>query len=238
MSSKLPVIPAGEGLPPLAGMEKLEIVAISGFDALVLDPHLRRQRLRPSPVSINETIRRMAPGLRRAFGPLYEFVLLLDECTPRAMVDRTQFETALLNLAINARNAMPLGGRLHLQSGVAVIREAEDARERPVAMRPGRYVSVSISDDGMGMAADLAATAAHPRFAVDRQTGGGLGLAMVNGFVDQAGGHLQVTSPSGAGTTVRLFLPALNAQAADSASSHQHAASRGVERHSEHPAIA
>jgi CheY-like chemotaxis protein len=123
-------------------------------------------------------------------------------------IDSAQLETALLNLAVNARDAMPEGGRLSIETANAEIAAGDDD------LAAGRYVVVSVSDTGIGMTPDVAARAFDPFFTTkDVGRGTGLGLSMVYGFAKQSGGVARITSTPGRGTMVSLFLPAHEATA-------------------------
>jgi CheY-like chemotaxis protein len=122
--------------------------------------------------------------------------------------DPSQLDAALLNLALNARDAMPRGGRLRIEARAAVI-------EPGAGERPGRYVAFAVRDTGVGMAPEVLDRAFEPFFTTKSAgKGSGLGLSMVYGFVTQSGGHLAVDSELGYGTTIELFLPAAEAPAA------------------------
>jgi CheY-like chemotaxis protein len=144
--------------------------------------------------------------LRRTLGePIAVELALADGLWP-CEVDPAQLENALLNLAINARDAMPGGGRLTIETGNAEL-DAEFARQHG-DVAPGKYVMLAVHDDGQGMAPEVAARAFEPFFTTKGPgQGSGLGLSMVYGFVKQSGGHVTLDSAPGAGTTVRLYLP-------------------------------
>ena len=177
----------------------------------------RRQPLRPQVHDVNRLIAAFEAVLRRACPEPVQFVARLAPLPLAANIDAPQFETALLNLAVNARDAMPRGGRLSIATG----REAVD-RRRAEAMSdvvPGDYVVVAVTDTGEGMTPSVLARALEPFFTTKEVgRGSGLGLSQVYGFVRQSGGHVEIGSRPGGGTTVTLYLP-LAALAAPSSSS-------------------
>jgi PAS domain S-box-containing protein len=173
----------------------------------------RRQELDLRPVDLVELTRGMRDLLQRSLGPQIaietRFPLSLDNVT----ADPHQLETALLNLAINARDAMPGGG-------VLTIAARNDVTVGDARLRPGRYVRLTLRDTGEGMDADTLARATEPFFTTKGTgKGTGLGLSMVHGMVEQLGGQLILHSMPGEGTTAELWLPAAErpAAAADSA---------------------
>lgn len=166
----------------------------------------RKQRLAPAPVNFNEMIGGMAGMLRRTLGEQVIISLKLAETVPTALADPAQLETALLNLAVNARDAMPQGGTLTIETAAVVFDDHRAEIEWGVS--PGRYVLLAVSDTGTGMTSEVAARAFEPFFTTkETGKGSGLGLAMVYGFVKQSNGHVKIYSEPGLGTTVKLFLP-------------------------------
>jgi signal transduction histidine kinase/ActR/RegA family two-component response regulator len=165
-------------------------------------------------VDVNRVIRGMDDLLCRTLGPSIRLHYdLADDLWP-ALADPAQLELALLNLAVNARDAMPDGGVLTFRSNVVTVEDADGQEPR---LKPGHYVCVEVIDTGVGMSAEVRARAHEPFFTTKGPGGGtGLGLSMVDGFVSELGGALGFTSVPGAGTTVSLLLrKAANAPAAD-----------------------
>ena len=150
--------------------------------------------------------------LRPALGETVEIVTKLDGRASPALVDPSQLATALLNLAINARDAMPNGGKLTLETADAVLDETY--AESNTDVTPGRYVMIAVSDTGVGIPASLIDHVFEPFFTTKEVgQGTGLGLSMVYGFVKQSNGHIKIYSEVGNGTTIKLYLP----RAADAA---------------------
>jgi CheY-like chemotaxis protein len=143
--------------------------------------------------------------IRRTLGEDIEVVTVTADGLLDVMVDQNQLESALLNLAINARDAMPGGGRLTIKSAKAVL-DGDAAAHAGVA--PGEYIVVAVSDTGTGMPHDVLEHAFEPFYTTKEVgEGSGLGLSMVYGFAKQSGGHAEMSSEKGEGTTVRLYLP-------------------------------
>jgi PAS domain S-box-containing protein len=168
--------------------------------------YARRQPLEPSPIDVHRLIRDLAPLLQRTLGDDIEIALDLGAVRSQALIDGHQLETALLNLAVNARDAMPAGGRLLIETENALVDAAQ--AEKYGEMAAGSYVRVSVSDRGCGMTPEVAARAVEPFFTTKPVgQGTGLGLSMVFGFIKQSGGHMSIYSEPGQGTTIKLYLP-------------------------------
>jgi len=166
----------------------------------------RRQALRPRPVDVNEHVGGMLEMIRRALGERITILAYPAPSLPLAFADPGQLETALLNLVVNARDAMPSGGRLIIETGTLLL--DDDYVERAADVRANRYVMIAVSDNGMGMPADVLKRAFDPYFTTkERGKGSGLGLSMVHGFAKQSRGHVAIHSEPGRGSTVSLFLP-------------------------------
>jgi PAS domain S-box-containing protein len=166
----------------------------------------RRQNLEPKAVDINKLVAGMDGLLRRALGENIEIRLVQGAGLWRATVDPGQLESGILNLAINARDAMPEGGRLTIEASNTHIDESYSEAHDEV--KPGQYVLICVSDTGTGMSDEVAARAFEPFFSTkDVGKGTGLGLSMVYGFVKQSGGHIKIYSEVGDGTTFKIYLP-------------------------------
>ncbi|MBB5518719.1 hybrid sensor histidine kinase/response regulator [Amphiplicatus metriothermophilus] len=166
----------------------------------------RRQPLEPRPVDVNRLVVGMDGLLRRSLGGDIEIELVRGAGLWPAMVDPAQLEAALLNLALNARDAMPKGGRLTIETGNAHIDDDYAAAHAEVS--PGQYVMVCVTDTGAGMEPEVAERAFEPFFTTKGPgKGAGLGLAMVYGFVKQSRGHVKIYSEPGQGTAIRIYLP-------------------------------
>jgi PAS domain S-box-containing protein len=186
----------------------------------------RRQPLRPQIHNINALIGEFEAVLRRACPEPVEVEMMLAPLPPAADIDAPQFETALLNLVVNARDAMPGGGILRLATGIATIDAAQARLMSDLA--PGDYVTIAVGDTGEGMSAEVVARACEPFFTTKGVgKGSGLGLSQVYGFVTQSGGYVAIDSKPGAGTTVTLYLPAAEAASADDAAAAAKQASIG-----------
>lgn len=166
----------------------------------------RKQPLAPTPIILSEMLPDMATLLRRTLPEHIEVQVVDAAGLWLAMADPAQVESALLNLALNARDAMPDGGRLTIEVANKVI-DYDYARQH-TEVTPGDYVMLAVSDTGVGMSPEVLTQAFEPFFTTKRPgMGTGLGLAMVFGFAKQSGGHVNIYSELGEGTTVRLYLP-------------------------------
>ncbi|HWX47321.1 MAG TPA: MHYT domain-containing protein [Roseomonas sp.] len=171
----------------------------------------RKQDLKPTAVDVPELVRGMTELLRRSIGPMIQIDTQFPPNLRSAHVDANQLELALLNLAVNARDAMPQGGSLRISASEHVL--APDASD---GLKPGRYICLSVTDTGTGMDADTLARATEPFFTTkDVGKGTGLGLSMAQGLAAQSGGHLVLRSQPGRGTTAELWLPAAQAASAE-----------------------
>ncbi len=165
----------------------------------------RIQTLSPRTVDLRELVIGMHALLRQSLTEAVEVnIATTDDLWP-CEVDSAQLEAAILNLAINARDAMPSGGTLRIEAANARLGHEQAAR---LGLVPGRYVKLSVSDDGVGMPQDVIDQAFEPFFTTkDVGRGSGLGLSMVYGFVTQSKGHIEMRSEVGRGTTVEIYLP-------------------------------
>ena len=166
----------------------------------------RRQALDPRSVDLGRVIRDMTDMLRRTLGEQIEVEAVIAGGLWNTLVDPTQVENAILNLAINARDAMPEGGKLTLEAANAYLDDAYAATHTEVL--PGQYVMLAVSDTGAGMTPDVMNRVFEPFFTTKPEgKGTGLGLAQAYGFVKQSGGHIKIYSEVGEGTTVKIYLP-------------------------------
>jgi signal transduction histidine kinase/ActR/RegA family two-component response regulator len=168
----------------------------------------RRQQLRPKVVDIDELIRNFLGLLRHAVGEAVDIGTRCVAGPCRSHIDPVHFETAVLNLAVNARDAMPSGGALTIETGIVEL-DAGFVAEHP-EVRPGSYVRVSVRDTGSGMAPETVDRVFEPFFTTKEVgKGTGLGLSQVYGFVKQSGGHIEIDSAPTIGTTITLYLPSV-----------------------------
>lgn len=167
----------------------------------------RKQTLDSMAVEVDALIEGMLDLLQRSLTEMVEIKILFDDGLQRAFVDPGQLENAILNLAINARDAMPDGGTLTLKTRNVAIDKNEADRKNKIL--PGHYVEISVSDTGTGISHKNIHRIFEPFYTTKEiGKGTGLGLSMVHGFVNQSGGHVEVDSRKGRGTTFRLYLPA------------------------------
>jgi PAS domain S-box-containing protein len=174
----------------------------------------RRQALEPRVVAPAAVIDGMGALLRRTLGETVEVDLFHEPGLWPVFVDTTQLETALINLCVNARDAMPQGGKLTIETANVVLDESYAVGHAEV--EPGSYVQISVSDTGIGMSPEQLARAFEPFFTTKpKGKGTGLGLSMVYGFVRQSGGHVNLYSEEGVGTVVHLYLPRADSEAVE-----------------------
>jgi PAS domain S-box-containing protein len=172
----------------------------------------RKQRLDPKPLSINSLVVEFSDILVRTLGDGIGLRLDLRPGLPLCNLDQTHFEMALLNVLINARDAMPDGGEVSIATSIVRGEERLGMHD----LRPGTYIQLCVTDHGLGMPIDVLRRATEPFFTT-KGPGTGLGLAMVHGFVQQSHGRLEIESTPGEGTTVHMFFPVGEAIAADAA---------------------
>jgi signal transduction histidine kinase/CheY-like chemotaxis protein len=166
----------------------------------------RRQPLEPHPVNLGRMVTEMSDLLRRTLGEQIEIETVVSGGLWNTLADPAQIENALLNLAINARDAMPDGGKLTIELSNASLDDEYAAGHADVT--PGQYVLLAVTDTGTGMPPEVIARVFEPFFTTKPEgRGTGLGLAQVYGFVRQSGGHVKIYSEVGHGTTVKIYLP-------------------------------
>jgi signal transduction histidine kinase len=201
----------GEGLPSghkLQGHVEQITVAVDRAAGLTrqLLAFGRQQLLRPSTLDLDEVLRSFEPLLRQLLDDSITLELRLGDGRPSIEADPGQIEQVLLNLVLNARDAMAGGGTLSISSSMEQL--AEQSPRRPTGLAPGRYVMLSVRDDGRGMTQELRERIFEPFFTTKTQgQGTGLGLASVYGVVKQSGGDIHVESSPGSGTEIQVFLP-------------------------------
>ncbi len=188
----------------------IEMALIGANRAATLTGHLltfsRRQPLAPRLLDVNRLLNHLSTFLRPSLGEAVQLEVVGAGGVWAVEADAVQLETAILNLAVNARDAMPQGGRLTIEASNVLLDETYCADNAEV--RPGQYVLVAVTDEGVGMNADVANRAFEPFFTTkETGQGTGLGLSQVYGFVKQSGGHVKIYSEPGHGTTVRVYLP-------------------------------
>jgi PAS domain S-box-containing protein len=165
----------------------------------------RRQPLQAETRNLNRIISSFEPVLRRAVDTTIDFSIAFDRKAASAVIDSARFESALLNLVVNARDAMPDGGRLSIRTDNVTL-QGHDAGTLP----PGDYVRVTVADTGSGMPPDVVARAFEPFFTTKEVgKGTGLGLSQVYGFIKQSNGEVVIDSQPGEGTTISIYLPAV-----------------------------
>ena len=166
----------------------------------------RRQLLKPHPTDCHELLDSMRKLLRRTLRENIEIRITPNPETVLAFADRAQLESSVLNLALNAQDAMPNGGHLTLSTGVASLDDPYQSLHPEI--EAGEYAMIAVTDDGVGMTAEVSARAFEPFYTTKEVgKGSGLGLSMVYGFAKQSNGHVSIYSELGLGTTVRIYLP-------------------------------
>jgi len=172
----------------------------------------RQQPLAPKPLDVNRTVAEMSRILRSTLGEQITIETVLGGGLWAALIDQSQLESAMLNLAINARDAMPNGGKLTIETANAFLDDAYARSDSSVT--PGQYVLVAITDTGLGMPPDVIEKAFDPFFTTKAPgQGTGLGLSQVHGFLKQSRGHVKIYSEPDRGTTIKLYLPRSRAPA-------------------------
>ncbi len=203
------------GLAPAAAVELAGIEDAARRGAALVAQLLafaRQQRLQPRILDLNAAVAGIAPLLRRLLGERVLLEVSLEEPGRRVRVDPAQLDQVLLNLAVNARDAMPDGGTLTLATGHAMVLRPEG--EGPGALPPGRYAVLDVSDTGCGIPPDALPRLFEPFFTTRPEKGGtGLGLATVQGIIAQSGGQIAVEVRPGGGTRFRIHLPRQEAPA-------------------------
>jgi PAS domain S-box-containing protein len=196
--------------PDDAGLRRYVVSGLRGAERAAGLTHrllafARRQPLDPAPVTLNAVIAGMSDMFRRTLGEAILVETVLAAGLWGVLVDPNELESSLLNLAVNARDAMPDGGKLTIEAANVHLDE-QYAADADVA--PGQYVGLFVSDTGVGMGPETIARAFDPFFTTKEiGRGTGLGLSQVYGFIRQSGGHVKIYSELGSGTTVKLYLP-------------------------------
>jgi signal transduction histidine kinase/CheY-like chemotaxis protein len=193
----------------------MEAASVSAQRAAALTHRLlafsRRQSLDSKPVDVNALVESMHDLLNRTMSERITLRVVLTPDLPLAKTDANQLENALLNLAINARDAMPHGGEMTVETGIATLDEAYSSTHPD--LQPGRYIMLAVSDTGVGMSKEVLSKVFDPFFTTKPLgQGTGLGLSMIYGFVKQSGGHIRIHSTPGQGTSAKLYLPLAEAE--------------------------
>ena len=186
----------------------------------------RKQALQPKAINMNRVVASMEPLLRRTLGEHIEIETVQAAGLWNCFADPAQVENAVLNLCINARDAMPKGGKLTIETGnMRLDREYAEVHEE---VAPGQYVMLAVTDCGGGIPADMLGKVFDPFFTTkDVGKGSGLGLSMVYGFTKQSGGHIKLYSEEGEGTAVKLYLPKAKEEAPRPTAKRTHEAADG-----------
>lgn len=200
--------------PQVAGDERAGVMLEQAMEAAELGAQLtgrmlafaRRQPLEPEIINLDELVADMAGLLERSLGESVEITTVAAPDLHRTLADPSQLQNALLNLCLNARDAMPNGGHLTIETTNAEL--DEEYASAHVDVLPGQYVMLSVSDTGTGIPLDIQTRVFEPFFTTkEAGSGSGLGLSMIYGFAKQSGGHVRLYSELNVGTTVSLYLP-------------------------------
>jgi PAS domain S-box-containing protein len=200
----------GDGVPTRHELDRLSGSVLRAAERAASLTHRllafsRQQPLAPEQTDVNKLVAGMSEMLRRTLGETVAIEVVLGGGLWRVNADPNQLESAVLNLAINARDAMPGGGKLTIETSNAYLAESADDHEEVI---PGQYVLLAVTDTGAGMSAETIAKAFDPFFTTKKiGDGTGLGLSMVYGFVKQSGGHVKIYSELGHGTVVKIYFP-------------------------------
>ena len=202
----------GDVITAECGWEQLQAAVRGAERAAMLTQQLlafaRRQPLAPQTLDLNRLVTSMSEMLRRTLGETIAIETVLAGGLWSVSADSNQLENAIINLAVNARDAMPNGGRLTIETANASLDEAYARTHEEVTA--GQYVMLAISDNGVGMTGEVLGQAFEPFFTTkELGQGTGLGLSQVYGFIKQSGGHIKIYSEPGQGTTVKMYLPRL-----------------------------
>ena len=166
----------------------------------------RKQELAPVDVNVNQLVKGIEPLLARTIGEAIDLKVITLAGDPLAVIDASQLESAVLNLVINARDAMESGGKLTIETQAVIIDKTY--ADQHIEVTAGPYVMIAVTDTGSGMAHDVLEKVFQPFYTTKAQgKGTGLGLSMVYGFIKQSGGHISIYSEVGHGTAVKMFLP-------------------------------
>ncbi|BBH68849.1 histidine kinase [Actinoplanes sp. OR16] len=206
------IIEDAAGTPPASDAEQIARAARRGSDLThQLLAFARREVIRPRPLNLNVVVTEVHQMLTRSLGEHIALTVRTTAGLPSVMADPGQLEQVLVNLAVNARDAMPTGGRLTIDTAPVQVDSEYASR---ITLTPGSYVRLRVSDTGTGMPQEVIDKAFEPFFTTKPSgQGTGLGLATVYGIVTQAGGTVQIYSESGIGTTFTILLPATEAEA-------------------------
>ena len=207
------VLPREKDLEKIRHLKNIEQTASHGARLVHhLLAYARRQHLEPQPIDINRLVQDFVEILHVSCGAKVRIDLELRQDLWLAMVDANQVETAILNVTLNSRDAMPMGGRISIETANV----PGDAPQRPRELDPGDFVSITIRDTGTGMTEEVLARAFDPFFTTKEfGQGSGLGLSQVQGIAKQSGGTVEIESVPGQGTTVSIYLPKASIQRFD-----------------------